>query len=136
MDRGLLVFIAIGIVAIYLTTTFVDTIQDDERYQKSGYSENTQDNDEQYQAINSIGDVVLDVSSVDAKTQIKVWNRSEMKNEFLTNFPNFVDMRDFIGDKIVGNALQQRLRETIDTIEERFVAGEIGADEAKRKFTL
>ncbi|SFV54104.1 hypothetical protein MNB_SV-12-1538 [hydrothermal vent metagenome] len=136
MDRGLLAFIAIGIVAIYFITSFVDTIQDNERYQKSGYSENSKERDKQYQSIDSIGDIILDVSSVDAKTQIDVWNRSDMKNEFLSNFPNFVDMRDFIEDKIVGDALQQRLRETVDNIEEKFIAGEISADKAKRKFTL
>lgn len=136
MDKGLLIFIAIGVIAIYFITSFVDTIQDDERYQNSGYSENSKDKDTQYQSTNSIGDIVLDVSSADAKTQIIVWNRSDIKREFLTNFPNFSNMRAFIEDKVVGDILQQKLREAIDTVEDKFVSGEIKVDEAKRKFTL
>jgi hypothetical protein len=133
LDKGLLLFIAVGAVAIYLTTSFVGTIQDDERYQNSGYSENK---DIEYQAINSIGDIVLDVSSVDTKKQIAIWNKSDMKREFLSNFPNFEDMRDFVEDKIVGDALKERLNKTIDSVEDKFIAGEIGADKAKRKFSL
>jgi len=136
LDKGLLIFIAIGVIAIYFITSFVDTIQDDERYQNSGYSENSKDKDTQYQSTNSIGDIVLDVSSADAKTQIIVWNRSDIKREFLTNFPNFSNMRAFIEDKVVGDILQQKLREAIDTVEDKFVSGEIKVDEAKRKFTL
>ena len=133
MDKGLLLFIAVGVVVIYLTTSFVGTIQDDERYQNSGYSENK---DIEYHTINSIGDVVLDVSSLDAKKQIAIWNSSEMKNEFLSSFPNFEEMRGFVDDKIIGDMLKQKLKETIDSVEEIFVAGDIGSDEAKRRFTL
>jgi len=136
LDKGLLLFIAVGIVAIYLTTSFVGTIQDDERYQNSGYSENSKDKDIEYQTINSIGDVVLDVSSLDAKKQIAIWNSSEMKNEFLNNFPNFEEMRGFVDNKIIGDMLKQKLKETIDSVEEIFVAGDISSDEAKRRFTL
>jgi hypothetical protein len=83
-----------------------------------------------------IGDIVLDVSSIDVQKQADIWNKSRIKKEFLSNFPNFEDMRDFVDDKVVGDALKNRLKETIDSIEERFIAGEIGADKAKREFTL
>ncbi len=135
LDKGLLVFIAIGIVGIYFITSFVDGIQGSERYQKSGYS-SSEDKDMKYQSTNSIGDTVLDVSSVGAKEQIVIWNRSEIKREFLSDFPNFEDMRDFVDDRIVGDRLQQRLKETIDSVEDIFVAGDMSSDRAKRKFNL
>jgi len=136
LDRGLIIFIIVGAMAIYLTNTFVGSIQDSDRYQNSGYSENSADNDEQYQGVNSIGDIVLDVSSLDAKKQITVWNRSEMKQEFLSSFPNFGDMKYFVDNKIIGDSLKKKLNDTIDFVEDKFVAGEMKVDEAKRKFTL
>lgn len=136
MDKGLLGFVAVGAIAVYFVTSFVDKIQDDERYENSGYSEKIGDKDTQYQALNSVGDRILDLSLLNEKKQIMVWNQSEIKDEFLTNFPNFLDMREFINDRVVGDTLQKRLIETIDTIEERFIAGEIGADKVKREFNL
>jgi hypothetical protein len=136
LDKGLLIFIAMGIGAIYFTTTAVESIQDDDRYKNSSYSENSEKDDREYQGRNSIGDIILDVSSVDVKKQVTIWNRSEMKNEFLTNFPNFANMRDFVDDNIVGDALKQKLKKTIDIVEDKFIGGEMGAFEAKKRFTF
>jgi hypothetical protein len=136
LDKGLLGFIAVGAIAVYFVTGFVDKIQDDDGYNKSGYIEKNRDKDIQYQTLNSVGDRVLDLSLINEKKQITVWNRSEIKDEFLTIFPNFLDMKEFIKERVVGDDLQKRLIETIESIEERFIAGEISVDEGKREFNL
>jgi hypothetical protein len=136
LDKGLLGFIAVGAIAVYFVTGFVDKIQDDDGYNKSGYIEKNRDKDIQYQTLNSVGDRVLDLSLINEKKQITVWNRSEIKDEFLIIFPNFLDMKEFIKERVVGDDLQKRLIETIESIEERFIAGEISVDEGKREFNL
>lgn len=81
----------------------------------------------------SIGQLILDVSGTSDDKRMGIWKRSPLHDQFMTLFPNFTAMRDFVQDRIVGEALQQLLLKQIGTVEDDFFSGKITQREAKEK---
>jgi len=132
MDKGLLTFIFVGLIAIYLATNLIGDIQnDDESYQSASYKKEHQY--EQYHGVDIVGDTILEVQHIDAKKQLEVWNSSELKQEFVELFPNFEGMKKYVNSRIVGDALQDKLFETIDSVEMEFLGGTLNGEQAKAK---
>jgi len=132
MDKSFMVYIAIGIGFMYLITTYVGDIQaEDEKYRNDAYNEEMKY--KQYNAVDSIGQHILDLTGVDAQTQFKAWHKSELKDEFLEIFPNFSEMQSFVKDRIRGKILQDKLQNALREIEDKFFSGKMTAEEAKRE---
>ena len=129
MDKGLIIFIAIGIGIIYFITSFIGEMQhkEDDKYQNISY---------QYQSVDSIGQEILELTGVDAKTQLNAWNASRLKKEFLDLFPDFSDMKKFVQERVRGDALQTKLLKNIDSVEGQYVSGTFNAEQAKRALDL
>ncbi|MCK5853850.1 MAG: hypothetical protein KAG56_01425 [Sulfurovaceae bacterium] len=134
MDKGLLIFVAIGLIATYLVTNFIGDIQDDDEKQRGTYNKEKQY--EEYQRIDIIGDAILDVQHISAKKQLEVWNKSELKQEFLEQFPNFDGMKRYVDGKIKGDALQKKLLQAIDDVEIQFISGTLSGEQSKAKLEL
>ena len=134
MDKGLLTFLAIGAIAIYLATNLIGDIQDDGEKQRGTYNQEKQY--EQYYTIDVVGDTILDVHNIEAKKQIEVWNKSELKDEFIELFPNFDAMKRYINGKIRGDTLQKKLLQTIDDVEIQFISGTLSGEQSKAKLKL
>jgi hypothetical protein len=134
MDKSLMFFIAIGMGFLYFVTNFVGDIQaEDDAYANNDYKqEHIYD---KYQAIDSIGQEILDLTGTDAKTQLGAWNNSMLKDEFLELFPRFDEMKNFVKDRIRGKILQNKLTTTINTIEDKFFSGAVDAEQAKRELS-
>jgi len=131
MDKSFLVFMGIGIGVLYLTTNFIGDIQkEDDRYQNEEYKERNQFS--KYQTTDSIGRSILDLTGVDSSTQLKAWNKSNLKNEFIAVFPDFDEMKKFVKERTRGEALQNKLRKTINTVENGYFSGTMSAEEANR----
>ncbi|HIM93900.1 MAG TPA: hypothetical protein EYM49_02525 [Campylobacterales bacterium] len=128
MDKGLLTFLAIGLVAIYMVTNLIDDIQDDGEKELGSYKK-----ENQYNGVNIVGDAILDVQHIDEKKQLEVWHSSEFKNEFMELFPNFDGMKRYVDSKIKGDALQKKLISTIDSIEIKFISGTLNGESSKAK---
>ena len=134
MDKSLMIFIAIGLGFLYFVTNFVGDIQaEDDVYQNNDYKEARKY--EKFNATDNIGQDILDVTSADAKTQLDAWNHSLLKDEFLSLFPNFNEMKLFIGDRIRGQVLQDKLTNVVTDIEDKFFSGNISAEQAKRELS-
>jgi len=127
-----MIFIAIGIGFLYFVTTFVGDIQkEDDVYRNDGYDqEHIYD---KYQSSDSIGQDVLDVTGAPVATQIAAWNSSMLKDEFLMLFPNFSAMTEFAEGRVRGDALKNKLLQTISTVEDSFFSGTMNAEQAKQK---
>ena len=131
MDKTFLVFIAIGIGFFYFVTGFVGDIQErDDKFQNTEYQKEHQF--DEYITTDSIGQMILDVTLADPKTQIDAWNQSVLKQEFLDLFPDFDTMRMFVKDRVRGDHLIRQLNHKIDTIEDKFFSGAFNAEQAKR----
>jgi len=134
MDKSLMIFIALGMGFLYFVTNFIGGIQaEDEAYQNKDY--NQERKYDKYQGVDSIGQGILDLTGADAKTQLAAWNNSMLKDEFLENFPNFDEMKHFVNDRIRGKLLQDKLNNTINTIEDKFFSGTMDAEQAKRELS-
>ena len=134
MDKSLMIFIAIGMGFLYFVTSFIGDIQaEDEAYQNSGYQEEEKYN--KYNAVDSIGQDILDVTGANAKMQLDAWNHSRLKEEFLDLFPDFSVMKDFTNDRVRGSILQNKLNAKLTAIEDKFFSGDITAEDAKRELS-
>ena len=134
MDKSLMIFIAIGLGFLYFVTNFVGDIQaEDDVYANNEYKQ--EHKYDAYKTVDSIGQDILDLTGADAKTQLGAWNSSLLKDEFLENFPNFDEMKHFVNDRIRGKLLQDKLNNTINTIEDKFFSGTITAEQAKRELS-
>lgn len=132
MDKSFMIFIAIGITALYLVTNFVGEIQsEDEVYRGSDYDKAHKY--DQYKVIDSIGRDILDVTGAPASVQIAAWNASELKKEFLNIFPDFSGMQVFAEERVRGKVLKSKLKSTLDTVENAYFSGGMTAEDAKRK---
>jgi len=132
MDKSFLVFIAIGIGFLYFITNFVGDIQEeDDRYRNRAYEQKHKY--DKYKSIDSVGQEVLNLLGTSVGTQVAAWNESELKDEFILLFPDFGDMKDFVRDRIQGDALTTKLLAQIKSVEDRFFAGIITAEQAKQE---
>ena len=120
MDKSLLALIAIGIGFFYVVTTFVKDIQkDDKVFRNSEYEQ--QHKYDEYMTTDSIGQPILDVTLADVKTQVAAWNQSKLRQEFLTFFPDFDAMREFVKNRVRGEALLKKLNSQINSVEDKFL---------------
>ena len=130
MDKTLIVFLIIGAGFFYFVMNLVnETNSEDDKYL------NTMSQQEQYakyQKVDSIGQEILDVTLADPVTQLKVWNASQIKQEFLELFPDFDTMRGFVKNRVRGENLVQKLTQKINETEDKFFSGSIDTEQAKR----
>jgi len=134
MDKSLFIFILVGLGFLYLVTNFVGEVQnEDPAFQNSEYK--TEHKYDKYYTTDSIGEEVLDLTSAKPDEQIDVWNHSTLKKEFLSLYPDFMGMKQFVKERTRGEPFQQKMLKHINTIQEQFMAGKINAEEAKRRLS-
>ena len=132
MDKSLLVFIAIGLGFLYFVTNFVGDIQaEDEQYRNTGYDQ--EHKYDVYQGVDSVGRNVLNLLGANTPTQVAAWNASTLKGEIQDLFPDFDEMKKFANERINGDALKAKLLKKINSVEDRFFAGTITAEQAQQE---
>jgi len=135
MDKKLFLFAAAGIGVLFVLTNFIGEVQKgDKRFQTEAYIQ--EHGNDQYKMTDSIGQDILNLMGVDEQKQVEVWNRSELKVEFLSLFPDFSEMRRFVDERIRGEFLKEKLLRHIKKIEGDYFAGNIDAEQAKRLLEL
>jgi len=132
MDKSFLVFIAIGIGFLYFITSFVGDIQEeDDKYRNKAYEQKHKY--DAYQGVDSVGRNVLNLLGADPKTQVAAWNESKVKEEFVSLFPDFDEMKKFAKERINGDALQAKLLKHIKFVEDGFFTGTMTTEQAKQE---
>ncbi len=135
MDKSLLIFIAIGVGFLYFITSFIGDIQEeDDQYQNTGYK--LEHKYDQYRSVDSIGQEILVFTDTDVTTQIAAWQSSGLKKEFLDLFPDYSEMKKFVKDRTRGDALQDKILKTLDSVESKFFSGTLNAEQAKQALDL
>jgi len=125
-----MIFIAIGIGFLYFVTNFIGEIQQEDNLQNDEYRDKHKF--DAYQTVDSIGREILDMTGTDASLQVSAWNSSHLKEEFLTLFPDFSDMKTFAKERVRGKVLQDKLSNTIKTVENQYFSGTLNTEGAKR----
>jgi len=127
-----MLFILVGIGGIYFVTNFVGDIQEeDEVFRNSSYDKKNQYN--QYKNEDSIGREILDVTGASLSIQEGAWHASPLKKEFLEIFPDFSGMQLFAKERVRGQALKEKLKNTIESVETAYFSGAMNSEDAKRK---
>ncbi len=125
-----MVFIAIGVGFLYFITNFVGDIQQEDNLQNNEYKEKHQY--DAYKSQDSIGREILDVTDASGSVQVGAWNSSPLKEEFLTLFPDFSEMKIFIKERVRGAGLQEKLIHAVDDVEHKYFSGSLDAEGVKR----
>ena len=106
MDKSLFIYILVGFSFFYMMTSFVENLQvEDDRYRNKNY--NNEHQYDKYQSTDSVGQSVLKIEGIKLPVQIKAWNASPIKAEWLVLFPNFSAMKSFVSDRVQGQAWRQ-----------------------------
>ena len=130
MDRSLVIFILIGIGALYFITNFVSDLQKDDQYQNTEYK--MAHKFDKYYTTDSIGEQILDLTDAAPHIQVEAWNTSPLKDEFLALYPDISEMKKYVKERVRGKYIVQKLLAHIDDIEDKFFSGKIDAEQAKR----
>ena len=130
MDKSLMIFIAIGIGFLYFITNFVGEIQEDDNLQNSEYKEKHKY--DAYHNVDSIGQEILDVTGAATSVQVAAWNASMLRNDFLMLFPDFSEMKVFVNERVRGKAVQVKLINSVNDVEDKYFSGVMNAEQAKR----
>jgi len=134
MDKSFLIFVAIGIGFLYFITNFVGDIQEeDDKYRNKAYDQSHKY--DKYKSVDGVGQDILNLLGASAGAQVAAWNASSLKNEYVLLFPDFGDMKNFVNDRIIGDVLSTKLLAQIKSVEDRFFAGTITADQAKKELS-
>ena len=135
MDKSFLVFIVIGIGFLYVITHFIGDIQEeDDKYQNKDYVQ--EHRYDKYQKVDSVGRNILNLLGTDAGTQVAAWNETGLKEEYMALFPDFGGMKNFVKERIKGDALSAKLLKKTSAVEDKFFSGSITAEEAKQELSV
>jgi hypothetical protein len=132
MDKSFLIYLAFGAGFFYFITTFIGDLEkeDDKQYQ---YNKKQTKKYAKYKTVDSVGQEVLDVTGSTLAVQIDVWHHSDLKNELISIFPNFSEMKFFISDRIVGEELENKLLQVVADVEDGVISGTMSIKQAKMK---
>jgi len=67
--------------------------------------------------------------------QVAAWISSQLKEEFLTLFPDFSDMKIFVQERVRGAILHDKLIHAINDVEHKYFSGNLDAEGAKRELS-
>jgi len=129
MDKSFIVFIAAGIGFLYFITNFIGDIETDDGYNTtSKYSQ-----EDKYIGTDSVGRAILKLEGLSKTIQINVWNHSALKEECLSYYPDYDEIRKFIKERVISQSFQKFLLDNVTQIEKDFLMGKIDSDQALRK---
>ncbi len=132
MSQGLIIFIAIGAILSYILVGFINDIQDaDDKLitQEKLIAKE----DKSYYRKDVIGQTILAFRDISFEKKLGVWKRSPLHQEFMDFFPNFLEMKAFINDRIIDADFQQKLTKKVNETEDAFFSGEITQEQAREK---
>ena len=125
-----MIFIAVGIGFLYFITNFIGEIQEEDNLQNSEYK--AKHKYDAYQNVDSIGQEILDVTGASSSVQVAAWNASVLKKDFLLLFPDFSEMKIFVNERVRGKAVQVKLINSVNDVEDKYFSGAMNAEQAKR----
>jgi hypothetical protein len=130
MDKSFIVFVTVGIGFLYFITNFVNDIEKDDGY-PTQTAMSQDDKYAKYIKYDSIGRPVLDIKGVALNVQKDVWRHSNLREDFLSFYPDYDEMKKFIKERIVGDEFQAYMLEQVSLIEKDFLMGRIDSDQAE-----
>ena len=131
MKQGLIIFLAIGVIGIYVLMGFMKKVQTTDNL--STTETRLVEADKKHYRQDAIGQTVLVFGGESYREKFDIWKRSPLHLQFMELFPNFMAMKDFAKDRILDSVFQEELAKKIDAIETEYFSGKISDMQAKEK---
>ena len=132
MSQGLIIFIAIGAILSYILVGFVGEIQEEDDRLLTQEKMIAKE-DMAFHRQDVIGQTILVFHDEPVAKKLGIWNRSPLHQEFMDYFPNFMEMKAFINDRIVDTDFQKKLTQRLSEVEDAFFSGEITQAQARER---
>jgi hypothetical protein len=129
MSQGLIIMIVIGVTLGYFLIGFVKTL-DTDASEAIAKEQKIAGEDQSFHRKNSIGQTILVFENAPVEKKLETWKRSPLHKEFMQFFPNFNQMRLFVGDRIVDPEFQENLTAKINEIENAYFSGTMTKEQA------
>jgi hypothetical protein len=130
MNKGLMIFIAVGALMFYLVTNFVGKLKnEDERLLTSSDKQAIEDK-KSYRS-DVAGDMVIVKSDEPIKKRIELWKRSPLHIEYINLFPDFSEMTLYVDDRIYDAELKSTILNQLKKVESDFFTGAVSPVQAK-----
>ncbi len=133
MDRSILIIFAIGAAFIYFAMSMfaVSSGKEDAKWsvddRNAPYA--------QYYKKDVLGDPVLDLSEVSLAQAKTIWSTTPTKDRIVGKLPDFSLAKSEADLTIVNGEFKQYLLKYLSHLEEKYIGGEITADQARNKLS-
>ena len=132
MSKTVMLFGVVVFLIISWLIGFVDKLNDDVDV-NYGFKEKTMvERDMRSYKLDSIGNEILELSTLTLIEKKKLWNQSPLKGEMIGLFPNFSDMKYFIESRIEDDSFfKKELLKHVESVQERYIGGGMTGNRAK-----
>ena len=131
MSKNFMIIMIVAVGGLYFLTNVIGDIKDsNSNLQSDDYRETNKYN--KYYLSDSIGQDIIDATLADNQTQLEAWRHSSLKVDFIELFPNFDEMKIFVKERVRGTYLINSLNNLLNDVEEKYLAGNINMESAKR----
>jgi len=126
--NGTVVFSAIAIFFIVSgLISFVNDLHDNADVKKSYIKDESR-----LYVVDEFGDKILNLNGYSLSEQKRIWRDSELKEEMLELFPNFIEMKRLIEERIEADTMfKEHLLNHLSSIEEQYIGGTSNGQSAK-----
>ena len=129
MDKSMLVYLALGVVFVYVIMNLTKIADEPDigvnSYQRISY--------DHYEGINSEGQIIVNFSELSNVKQIDAWKGHPLRKEWMHLFPDFPAMKSFIDTRVKGQFLHSKVMGLLNEIEKKYYSGEINMEQAKQR---
>ena len=129
MWKGLLVLGLIGLAFTYFVFNFVGEVEQDD----GGAYASQELKGKAYYTEDILGDPLLNLQGLSMKSAREIWRASPMREEMLEKFPDFEEIKTYLGNRLAPSPFREYLLKKVDDIEGDYLGGAIGAESAKSR---
>jgi hypothetical protein len=130
MNKGLMIFIAVGALMFYLVTNFVGKLKNEDERLLTSQDKQVMEDQKSYRS-DVAGDMVIVKSDEPIKKRIELWKRSPLHIEYINLFPDFSEMTLYVDDRIYDAELKSTILNQLKKVESDFFTGAVSPVQAK-----
>ena len=132
MSKSVMIFGFIVFLIISWLIGFVDELHDDVDVNYGFNEKKLVEGDMRNYKLDSVGNNVLELSSLSLVEKKKLWKDSPLQDEMIALFPNFSDIKYFIENRIEDDgSFKEELLKHVESVQEEYIGGGMTGNRAK-----
>ncbi len=133
MLKGFIILLGVGVAFAYFVFNFVGDVERSDPDSFVSKDERKQKEWAKYYTKDALENPVLDLKKAPMKLAKEIWAESQLRQEMLSNFPDFELVRNFVNERLRPSPFRDYLLKKIDEIETDYQAGTIDSETARKR---